>query len=154
MNKTPLDNDAQPVNPFFNQARRVERDLSELLGLAKAMLCDGDVVVEEAAYLHAWAGKHPDAVTHWPTNLIFNRLHQQLEGLGRFLLVRRVERRPGPPHLVRIGHACRAQQQRVDPLQTGPGLVFLASGDGGEPVIPVVLARATTFTIQGRISRA
>src|SRR4026207_2551600 len=72
----PLDPHGQPFNVLFNRARRTERDLSELLGLAKAMLSDGVVNEAEATYLRNWGANHPDALAQWPTDLIFARLHQ------------------------------------------------------------------------------
>lgn len=73
---THLDPHGQPYNVAFNRARRTERDLSEMLGLAKGMLADGVVNTDEARYLHAWGANHPDALEQWPVNLIFTRLHQ------------------------------------------------------------------------------
>src|SRR5262249_35241930 len=64
----------QPFNVQFNRARRTERDLSEILGIAKAMLADGVVNDEEATYLKQWGQNHPDALAQWPVNLIFARL--------------------------------------------------------------------------------
>jgi hypothetical protein len=72
---TPTDPHGQPLNPIFNRARRTERDLSELLGLAKAMLSDGIVNETEAAYQRNWGSNHPDALAQWPTSLIFARLN-------------------------------------------------------------------------------
>lgn len=72
----PLDEHGQPISGFLNLKRRTERDISELLGLAKAMLCDGVISDEEASYLNAWGSNHPDAVCQWPTGLIFTRLRQ------------------------------------------------------------------------------
>jgi hypothetical protein len=66
----------QPYNVLFNRARRVERDLSELLGLAKGMLSDGVVNDAEATYLRTWGDNHGDALDQWPTSLIFTRLNQ------------------------------------------------------------------------------
>jgi NAD-dependent DNA ligase len=66
----------QPYNVAFNRSRRTERDLSELLGLAKGVLADGVVNEAEATFLHEWGRNHPDAVVHWPLNLIFSRLKQ------------------------------------------------------------------------------
>lgn len=71
-----LDPHGQPENGRLNRARRTERDVSELLGLAKGMLADGIVNDEEATYLQAWGLNHPDAVLQWPTCLIFTRLKQ------------------------------------------------------------------------------
>jgi hypothetical protein len=79
----PLDPHGQPINPFFNRKRRTERDLSELLGLAKGMLSDGIVNEMEASYLRSWGLNHPDALMQWPTCLIFTRLNQFLANDGR-----------------------------------------------------------------------
>ncbi|OFW05684.1 MAG: hypothetical protein A3H96_11530 [Acidobacteria bacterium RIFCSPLOWO2_02_FULL_67_36] len=73
---TPLDPHGQPYNVLFNRARRTERDLSEMLGLAKGMLADGIIDEDEANYLHAWAANHPDALVAWPLRVIFARLQQ------------------------------------------------------------------------------
>lgn len=71
-----LDPHGQPYNVLFNRAGRTERDLSEMLGLAKGMLADGVVNAEEARYLRDWGTNHPDALERWPVNRIFARLHQ------------------------------------------------------------------------------
>ena len=73
-----LDDNGQPLNGFLNRKRRIERDISELLGLAKGMLSDGVVNDQEAQYLGAWGQNHPDALAQWPTMLIFTRLRQIL----------------------------------------------------------------------------
>ncbi len=73
--KAPLDPHGQPYNVLFNRAGRTERDLSEMLGLAKGMLADGIVNADEAHYLHDWGANHPDALERWPANRIFERLH-------------------------------------------------------------------------------
>lgn len=70
------DRDGQPFNVLFNRARRTERDLSELLGLAKGMLADGVVTEDEAQYLRAWGENHPDALTVWPMRPLFERLQR------------------------------------------------------------------------------
>ena len=75
----PLDDNGQPLNGFLNKKRRIERDISELLGLAKGMLSDGVVNDQEAQYLGAWGQNHPDALAQWPTMLIFTRLQQILD---------------------------------------------------------------------------
>lgn len=73
---TPLDPHGQPFNVHFNRARRTERDLSEVLGLAKGMLADGVVTDDEAKYLRAWGANHPDALAAWPMQIIFARLQR------------------------------------------------------------------------------
>lgn len=71
-----IDPHSQSLNTAFNRARRAERDLSEMLGLAKGMLADGIVNEFEARLLHSWALDHPDALSQWPNSLIFSRLRQ------------------------------------------------------------------------------
>jgi len=75
MSATPVDPHGQPVNPFFNRKRRIDRDVSELLGLAKGMLSDGVVSDDEARYLRDWSLNHPEAMQQWPTSIVFARLH-------------------------------------------------------------------------------
>ena len=70
-----LDPHGQP-SPYFNWQLRTERDISELLGLAKGMLADGSVNEQEARSLHAWASNHPENLSKWPLSLIFSRLQQ------------------------------------------------------------------------------
>jgi NAD-dependent DNA ligase len=71
-----LDPHGQPYGVQFNAARRTERDLSEMLGLVKAMLVDGVVTDVEAKYLRDWGSNHPDALKCWPASQIFGRLQQ------------------------------------------------------------------------------
>lgn len=66
----------QPYNLGFNRARRAERDLSELLGLAKGLLADGVVTPSETGLLRDWVQGHPDAVEQWPVNQIAARLER------------------------------------------------------------------------------
>jgi hypothetical protein len=74
-----LDPHGQPYKVLFNRARRTERDLSEMLGLAKGMLADAVVDDDEARYLNKWGENHPDALAHWPVNIIFGRLRHYFE---------------------------------------------------------------------------
>lgn len=71
-----LDPHGQPYNVRFNRARRAERDLSELLGLAKGLLGDGVVTAEEAVLVAQWICNHPDAAEQWPVNALAERLQR------------------------------------------------------------------------------
>jgi hypothetical protein len=73
---TLLDPHGQPVNVRFNRARRAERDLSELLGLAKGLLADGVITSDEAAAVLHWVLNHPDSVEQWPVNILAQRLQR------------------------------------------------------------------------------
>jgi hypothetical protein len=71
-----LDPHGQPYNLRFNRARRAERDLSELLGLAKGVLADGVVTTSEVDLVHQWVQAHPDAAEQWPVNILRARLER------------------------------------------------------------------------------
>lgn len=71
-----LDPHGQPYNIRFNRARRAERDLSELLGLAKGLLADGVVTSDEALLVGQWICNHPDAAEQWPVNALAQRLQR------------------------------------------------------------------------------
>src|SRR6184192_1705923 len=66
----------QPLNVRFNRARRAERDLSEMLGLLKGVLADGEVTRTEAALLRDWVLQHRDATEQWPVNILKDRLER------------------------------------------------------------------------------
>lgn len=71
---TSLDPHGQPYNMHFNRGRRTERDLSELLGLAKGVLADGVVSAQEAELIRVWVENHGDAAARWPINALHDRL--------------------------------------------------------------------------------
>jgi hypothetical protein len=71
-----LDPDGQPVNLAFNRARRTERDICELLGLAKGLLADGVVTEAESVLLRDWIDRHPDAYEYWPISALYQRLER------------------------------------------------------------------------------
>ncbi len=72
--KTPTNEHGQPLNRFFNSERRSDRDISELLGLAKGILADGKVDLTEVTLLRQWMAAHPEAVENWPCSKIAERL--------------------------------------------------------------------------------
>lgn len=67
------DADGQP-DPRFNILRRIDRDICEMLGLAKGVLADGRVVEAEAQALREWALMHPQVIDCWPGNALHHRL--------------------------------------------------------------------------------
>lgn len=70
-----LDAEHQP-GPWFNETRRIERDLSEMLGIAKGVLYDGFVNDAEGLAFLNWAEAHPDIVSAWPGRIIHKRLRE------------------------------------------------------------------------------
>jgi NAD-dependent DNA ligase len=71
-----LDPHGQPINLAFNQAYRAQRDISEMLGLAKGLLADGQVSDSEALLIRDWMRKHPDAQEYWAVRAINERLER------------------------------------------------------------------------------
>lgn len=69
----PLDRDGTPVHRLY--AGRVhDRVIAELLGVVKGMICDGVLSDGEAVALKQWLYSHPDAVAHFPGNVLAQRL--------------------------------------------------------------------------------
>jgi hypothetical protein len=60
----------------INATNRAERDVAELIGLAKGIVADGVVNDAEADCIRDWSGNHPDAMRRWPVSLIYSRLQQ------------------------------------------------------------------------------
>ena len=74
--KTPTDGHGQPLNTDFNSHRRMERDISEMLGLAKGLLADGRVDENEVILLRTWLKAHPDLRTTWPGDVLTERMER------------------------------------------------------------------------------
>jgi hypothetical protein len=73
LSKQGRDVHAQP-NAAFNLSRRIDRSISELLGLTKGIIADGIVSPAETELLRAWIGANPEAVSAWPGNVLAERL--------------------------------------------------------------------------------
>jgi hypothetical protein len=56
--------------------QRVERGLSEMIGLVRGVIADGTVSADEAGRLAAWTREHPEIAARWPANLLARRLDQ------------------------------------------------------------------------------
>lgn len=63
----------------LNGGKRAERDLAEMLGLAKGILLDGVVTEDEAIALRVWADDHPYITSSWPGDVLHERLGQIFE---------------------------------------------------------------------------
>lgn len=62
------------ISPNINRMRREDRDLAEMLGLAKGVIADGVVTDCEAKLLQEWITAHPDAASGWPGSVLSDRL--------------------------------------------------------------------------------
>lgn len=73
------DEDGQPLDMSYNSARRIDRDVNEILGLAKGLIADGHLVDSEIVALHQWFATHPDSRASWPVNVLADRVVRALE---------------------------------------------------------------------------
>ena len=87
--KTPIDQHGQPINFAFNANRRLERNISELLGLAKGVLSDGVVDEKEINFINNWVLAHSEHVNIWPLNI----LHQRLKKIFKDKIISEGEQR-------------------------------------------------------------
>lgn len=130
-----IDPHGQPYNLHFNRARRADRDVSELLGLAKGVLADGTVVEAEAHFIRDWIASHHDAAAEWPVNAVAARL-DRIYADGR---VDEIERRDLAELLAQVvggragmlaGHdtATDLPIDQPPPVLVWPGSVFVFTG--------------------------
>jgi NAD-dependent DNA ligase len=68
-----LDDDGQPSKALYGP-RVAKRLVSELLGLCKGMVCDGEISEGELAALKRWLVGHPDAAVTYPGKTVAERL--------------------------------------------------------------------------------
>jgi NAD-dependent DNA ligase len=69
-----LDAHSQPIETRWNAARRADRTIHELLGLAKGIIADGVVSPEEALLLQNWIAANSEAAHMWPGDVLSQRL--------------------------------------------------------------------------------
>jgi len=68
-----LDDHGQPPKALYGP-RVAKRLVSELLGLCKGMVCDGEIAEGELAALKRWLAGHPDAAVLYPGKTVAERL--------------------------------------------------------------------------------
>lgn len=66
----------QPRNRHFGAARRADRAVQELLGLARGMIADGEVTRSEADALARWIEVNAEEQGVWPISTIADRLRR------------------------------------------------------------------------------
>jgi NAD-dependent DNA ligase len=64
----------QPLNRNFSRARLEDRDIDELIGLCKGIVCDGVVNVDEAMFLSRWLENNKHLSGQWPVNVLSTRI--------------------------------------------------------------------------------
>lgn len=60
-----LDADGQPPRALY-YSRAVARQIQEMLGLVKGLVCDGDLSEGEILSFRKWLDVNPDATARWP----------------------------------------------------------------------------------------
>ena len=69
------DEHGQPLNRNFSRAARLDdRDIDELIGLCKGIVCDGVVTVDEAMFLSKWLENNKYLSGQWPVNVLSARM--------------------------------------------------------------------------------
>ncbi|ACY16611.1 BRCT domain-containing protein [Haliangium ochraceum] len=70
-----LDAHGQPA-PHYNERRRIDRGVAELLGLVRGMLAGSDIGASDVLALHTWLGAHPELLEVWPVDVLAARLER------------------------------------------------------------------------------
>lgn len=73
-----IDDHGQPLVWKFNEKRRVDRSVDELLGLCKGIAADGKVVQAEAEFLQNWLLANVEIMNTWPANVLRRRIGDML----------------------------------------------------------------------------
>lgn len=74
-----LDDDGQPANQAFNWDRRLDRGMDELIGIARGVLADGCLVIQEARFLCDWLRRNEPVRRDFFGKTIYETLQKALE---------------------------------------------------------------------------
>ncbi len=66
--------DPADVPPHFYQRRITDRAIQEMLGMAKGMVCDGEVTEEECKAFARWLTANPHVTSTWPGSVLAERI--------------------------------------------------------------------------------
>lgn len=69
-----LDGDGQPQNRAYNQRRRADRAVNEMLGLVRGVIADGRVSDEEIEAVRNWLAQNAEAAHVWPISVLAERI--------------------------------------------------------------------------------
>jgi len=79
LDDVPLDENGQPRNMRLAYARVADRQVDEIIGLCKGVLCDGAVNQSEAEFLLTWLENNRHAADQWPASVLYPRIQAMLE---------------------------------------------------------------------------
>lgn len=71
---TPRDEHGQPLNRAFRSEAVIDRQIDELIGIAKGVIADGHVCKPEAEFLVRWMETNRQASRLWPATVLYPRL--------------------------------------------------------------------------------
>lgn len=71
------DPDGQPPRRF-RAAAVADRNIDELIGLCRGLLCDGALMQGEAEFLLDWLERHREIADCWPANVLYERVARAL----------------------------------------------------------------------------
>jgi hypothetical protein len=69
-----LDGDGQPQNRAYNQRRRADRAVNEMLGLVRGVIADGRVSDEEIEAVRHWLVQNAEVAHVWPISVLAERI--------------------------------------------------------------------------------
>lgn len=73
------DEEGQAPRAAINAKRVTDRTVSELIGLVRGVLADGEVNQAEAEFLEHWMRVNADYIDHWQCAPLYARLQEMLE---------------------------------------------------------------------------
>jgi NAD-dependent DNA ligase len=69
-----LDDYGQPQNRAYNQRRRADRAINEMLGLVRGVIADGRVSDEEVESVRHWLVQNAEVAHVWPISVLADRI--------------------------------------------------------------------------------
>jgi hypothetical protein len=69
-----LDEHGQPVIRGYNESRRIDRAVNEMIGLSRGIIANGSVTPAAAIELAKWLLRNQEAATTWPVSVVVNEV--------------------------------------------------------------------------------
>lgn len=76
-----LDEHGQPVARGYNESRRIDRAINEMIGLLRGIIANGSVTPAAFAELAKWLLRNEEAATTWPVSTVVEEVGQ-IAGTG------------------------------------------------------------------------
>jgi len=69
-----LDEHGQPVIRGYNESRRIDRAVNEMIGLLRGIIANGSVTPAAIIELAQWLLRNSEAATTWPVSAVVNEV--------------------------------------------------------------------------------